>query len=83
MAGRLGVGAFVEAAVVRRIIAELLGLLRELSGEQAYYRYVAGRRRHWFLEEGIMTRQEYGHWRAEAQEQNADTRCRLAPEITI
>ena len=74
MAGRLGIGAFVEA-VAGRIIAELLGLLRELSGEQAYYRYVAGRRSHWFPEEGIMTRREYGRWRAETREQNAEMRC--------
>ena len=74
VAVRFRVGAFVEA-VDKRIVTEILGLLGELSGERAYYRYVAGRRGRWFPEEGIMTRREYGRWRAEAQEQNAEMRC--------
>ena len=76
MAGRLGIGAFVEA-VAGRIIAELLGLLRELSGEQAYYRYVAGRRSHWFPEEGIMTRRSTGAGgpRPESRTQRCDVDC--------
>jgi uncharacterized short protein YbdD (DUF466 family) len=74
VARRFRVAKFVGAAH-KRTVAEILGLLGELSGERAYDRYVAARRMHWFPEEGIMTRREYGRWRAEAQEQNAEMRC--------
>lgn len=74
LAVRSRVGTFVEA-VHQRMIIELRGLLDELSGEKAYSRYVAGRRRRRFPEEGIMTRREYGHWRAKTQEEKPEIRC--------
>jgi uncharacterized short protein YbdD (DUF466 family) len=74
VARRYRIREFVEAAH-KRTMVELLGLLSELSGERTYDRYVAGRRMHWFPDEGIMTRREYGRWRAEAQEHSAAMRC--------
>jgi hypothetical protein len=69
--GRSRVRAFVEAVVVRSV-AQILGFLRELSGESAYYRYVDGRhRRRGFPEESIMTQPEYERWQTEAQEQQS------------
>ena len=44
---RSRVGAFAYA-VARRSTAQILGLLRESSGESAYYHYVDGRRRRRF-----------------------------------
>jgi hypothetical protein len=47
-------------AVARRSIAQILGFLREFSGECANYHYVDGRRRRLGFPEGsIMTRPEF------------------------
>jgi uncharacterized short protein YbdD (DUF466 family) len=73
-AGRSRVGAFA-GAVAGRVVAEIAGFLRELSGEMAYYRYVDGRRRRRFPEGSIMTRREYERWRTEAREQHPEARC--------
>jgi hypothetical protein len=70
LAGRSRIGAFAEA-VAGRSIAQILGFLRELWGESAYYRYVDGRRRRRFPEGSIMTRPEYETWRTETKEQQS------------
>jgi hypothetical protein len=57
--------------VVGRSVAQILGFLRELSGESAYYRYVDGQLKRRFTEGSIMTRPEYERWRTEAQEQQS------------
>ena len=69
--------AFAEA-MAGRIVGEILGFLRELSGEGAYYRYVDGRHRRCFPVGSIMTRPEYERWRTEAQEHNPEIRCRAS-----
>jgi uncharacterized short protein YbdD (DUF466 family) len=74
VAGRSRVGAFA-GAMAGRSVTQILGFLRELSGESAYYRYVDGRRRRRFPEGSIMTRPEYERWRTEAQEHNPEIRC--------
>jgi hypothetical protein len=61
--------------MARQSVAQILGFLRELSCESAYYRYVDGRRRSRFPERSIMTRPQYERWRTEAQEQNSEIRC--------
>ena len=72
---RSRVRAFAEA-VARGIGVEIFGVLRELSGEMPYQRYVDGRRRRSFPEGSIMTRREYERWRAELQEQRLpEARC--------
>ena|ERR671917_184512 len=48
---------------------KFFGLLREVSNEMPYQRYVDGRRRRCFPESSIMTRPEYERWRSERQEQ--------------
>lgn len=58
-----------------RILAVVVGFLRELSGESAYHRYVESRHRCWFPEESIMTRPEYERWRAEGREECSEPRC--------
>jgi hypothetical protein len=74
VAGRSRVGAFAEA-VAGRILAQILGFLRALSGEGAYHRCLDGRRRRGFLEESIVSRPECERWRTETQEQNPEIRC--------
>ena len=74
VAGRSRVGAFGEA-LAGRSVAQILGFLRELSGESAYYRYVDGRLRRRFPEGSIMIRPEYERWQTETQEQTPETRC--------
>ena len=75
MGGKAKLGAFVEA-VTRGVWAELLGFIRELSGEVPYQRYVDSRCRRCFPEESIMTRGEYECWRAKLREQRPpEARC--------
>ena len=75
VSGKSRVRAFAEA-IACRSVAQILGFLRELWGEGAYYRYVDGRRRRrGFPEESSMTRPEYERWRPEAQEHNPQLRC--------
>ena len=66
MAGRSRVRAFAEAIAGRSVVAQILGFLRELSGEGAYHRYLDDRRRRGFPEESLMTRPEYQRWLPEA-----------------
>ena len=73
--GKAKLGAFVEA-VAKRVETELIELLRELSGEVPYQRYVDSRRRRCFPEGSIMTRREYERWRAKLREQRPpEARC--------
>ena len=73
--GKAKLGAFVEA-VARGVETELIELLRELSGELPYQRYVDSRRRCCFPEGIIMTRREYESWRAKLREQRPpEARC--------
>jgi hypothetical protein len=74
VAGKSRVGAFAEEAMAGRSVAQILGFLRELSGESAYYRYVDGRRRRRSPEGSIMTRLACERWRTETQEQNPEMR---------
>ena len=71
VAGRSKVRAFAEAVAGRSVVAQILGFLRELSGEGSYHRYVEGRRRRRFPEGSIMTQPEYKRWRTETQEQQS------------
>jgi hypothetical protein len=59
-----------------RIVAEILGFLRDLLGEGAYHRYPDGRRRRRFPEGSIVTRLECERRRTETQEHNPDIQCR-------
>ncbi len=75
MGGKAKLGGFVEA-VAKRIETELSELLRELSGEVPYQRYVDSRRRRCFPERSVMTRHEYERWRAKLREQRPpEARC--------
>lgn len=74
-AKRSSLEAFAKP-VAARVGANIWGLLRELSGEMAYQRYVDGRRRRCFPESSIMTRGEYERWRSDLQEQRPpEARC--------
>ncbi len=64
------VRAFAEA-VAGRSVAQILRLLRELSGEGAYHRYLDGRQRRTFPDESIMTRPVCERLRTETREQQS------------
>ncbi len=74
MAVRSRVGAFAEA-VAGPSVAQILGFLRELSGESAYYRYVDGQLKRRFTEGSIMTRPEYERWRPKPKSNSPEIRC--------
>ena len=81
VAGRSRIGAFAEA-VAGRSVAQILGFLRELSGESAYFRFVDGPHRRHFPEESIITRPEYERHRTETQEQQSRVTMLSASQLS-
>ena len=59
---------------LRQAVRGFYSYLREVSGETAYDRYVAHRRRA-HPDEPVMSRRDYERWRMDQRDENPSARC--------
>ena len=60
--------------MLRRALGSIVWYLREVSGETAYDRYRAHRKK-LHPEEPVMTRAEFERWRTDDRDRNPRARC--------